>query len=265
MALPLPRSLSPSKVSSFKSCPLSFRFANIDKLPEATTIHQLRGTLVHSVLERFFWEVPSDRRNSEAVSQCLDLVWGEVQGDADLESLTPTESDRLRLRSDIDKLVRSDLELEDPKAVNAVGVEIMLEAEIDGALMRGIIDRLDITDGGDLVVIDYKTGRVPSPTYYQTALQGVNLYALLCEKVLGEPPRSVRLHYLSGPAVIESNPTPQSVKGTRIRAGAVWKAIGRACETEDFRPKPSALCKWCSFTEFCPAVGGKLALLDNHS
>ena len=34
MALPLPTSLTPSKVASFKDCALAFKFSNIDRLPE---------------------------------------------------------------------------------------------------------------------------------------------------------------------------------------------------------------------------------------
>ncbi len=30
----------------------------------------------------------------------------------------------------------------------------------------------------------------------------------------------------------------------------------RACEHDDFRPKTSALCNWCSFKQYCPAYGG---------
>jgi putative RecB family exonuclease len=38
--------------------------------------------------------------------------------------------------------------------------------------------------------------------------------------------------------------------------GAIWQAVHRACEREDFRPNPGPLCEWCSFKEFCPAFGG---------
>jgi putative RecB family exonuclease len=36
----------------------------------------------------------------------------------------------------------------------------------------------------------------------------------------------------------------------------VWKAIERACETGDFRPRQGRLCDWCSFRRWCPAFGG---------
>ena len=66
MTLALPRSLSPSKLSAFKDCPLAFRFAAIDRLPEAPAPHMVKGTLVHSALERLFWDHPRGERTPDA-------------------------------------------------------------------------------------------------------------------------------------------------------------------------------------------------------
>ena len=66
-----------------------------------------------------------------------------------------------------------------------MGVELTLEARVGAMRLRGIIDRLDLTPDGELVVIDYKTGRAPSPAFEQSKLIGVHIYALLCQEVLG--------------------------------------------------------------------------------
>ena len=160
------------------------------------------------------------------------------------------------LFSECGALVDRYLTLEDPDMVNAVGMELKLEINLDGVLLRGIIDRLDVTDDGEFVVVDYKTGRVPSETFEHGSMGGVQFYALLCEELLGRRPSKVRLLYLRGPLSIEAQPTDQTVRAFRQRTAAVWKAIERACESEDFRPKPSPLCRWCSFQSLCPAFGG---------
>ena len=256
MALALPRSLSPSKLSAFKDCPLAFRFAAIDRLPEAPAPHMVKGTLVHSALERLFWDHPRGERSPAAAHRALDLAWEALQEDPDLASLELTESERAKFVADASTLVDGYLRLEDPDAVDAVGVELTLEADVAGLRLRGIIDRLDVTAEGELEVVDYKTGRVPSVNQEQQRLGGVQFYALLCEQVLGRRPIRVRLMYLSEPVVIEAEPSEQAVRGTRQRTSAVWSAIERACENEDFRPRPSALCNWCSFRSLCPIYGG---------
>ena len=158
--------------------------------------------------------------------------------------------------ADADALVDGYLRLEDPNGVATVGVELLLEADVGGLVLRGIIDRLDVTPDGEFIVVDYKTGRVPSQMQEQSRLGGVQFYALLCEQVLGRRPVSVRLLYLKEPVAIEADPSEQAVRGLRQRTAAVWTAIERACENEDFRPRPSALCNWCSFQSLCPAFGG---------
>ncbi|HEX4252767.1 MAG TPA: PD-(D/E)XK nuclease family protein, partial [Pseudonocardia sp.] len=54
-APPRPRrrpALSPSRAGDFKQCPLLYRFRAVDRLPEVPTRAQVRGTVVHAVLER---------------------------------------------------------------------------------------------------------------------------------------------------------------------------------------------------------------------
>jgi putative RecB family exonuclease len=41
-----------------------------------------------------------------------------------------------------------------------------------------------------------------------------------------------------------------------VKSAAVMRAIHTACDRNDFRPRPSTLCDYCSFQEFCPAFGG---------
>ncbi|MBS1839127.1 MAG: PD-(D/E)XK nuclease family protein, partial [Actinobacteria bacterium] len=127
--------------------------------------------------------------------------------------------------------------------------------------LRGIIDRLELDADGELVVTDYKTGRAPSQAQEQARLGGVHFYSMLCERVLGRRPATVQLIYLGDrPQVITTTPSEQSTRGVTKKVEALWSAVERACDQEDFRPKPSALCNWCSFKAFCPAFGGDPSL-----
>lgn len=260
MALPLPGSLSPSKVSKFTECALAFRFSAIDRLPEPPSPHALKGTLVHAALERFFWELPCGERSAEAAVHYLEAVWESLAAHPEAQALALSGEETEELLSDARALVGGYLRLEDPDTVSAAGVEVLLEAEVGGVMLRGIIDRLDVTPRGDLVVVDYKTGRVPSEIQERSRMAGMHFYALLCEEVLGIRPALVRLMYLREPVVIETAPSGQALRGLRQRTAAVWKAIERSCAEDDFRPKPGPLCNWCAFRAFCPAFGGEPSL-----
>ena len=55
---------------------------------------------------------------------------------------------------------------------------------------------------------------------------------------------------------IITTPTEQSIRGLERKVSAIWTAVERACERDDFRPRPSKLCDWCAFQAHCPAFGG---------
>ena len=148
------------------------------------------------------------------------------------------------------------MNMEDPRAVKAIGLELRLEAPVGDITLRGIIDRLDLLPDGRLVVTDYKTGRAPSQNFEKKSLSGVQFYAFMCESVFGVIPAAVRLMYLRSGEVITATPSAQSTKFMVTRTSAVWKAVATACERDDFRPRPSTLCNYCAYQRWCPEFGG---------
>ena len=108
-----------------------------------------------------------------------------------------------------------------------IGLELQLEAQVGGLLLRGIIDRLEEDADGELVVTDYKTGKAPPLQYEQGRLGGVHFYAFLCEQALGRRPAIIRLMYLRDGTVIEARPTDRSVRFLPRRTEAVWRAISQ--------------------------------------
>jgi putative RecB family exonuclease len=259
MALPLPTSLSPSKVSTFKDCALAFRFSAIDKLPEPPSLPATRGTTVHKALELLFLAPPHER-TPERAQACLLEALEHMAGHEDYLGLELTGEQADDFASESARMVERYFTLEDPRQIRPIGLELMLTAELGSLTVRGIIDRLELDDDGEFIVTDYKTGRAPSVAQEQSRLGGVHFYALLCERVLGKRPAKVQLVYLGNqPQVITTVPTEQSTRGLAKKVGAIWTAVERACENEDFRPKTSALCNWCAFQAYCPAFGGNPA------
>jgi putative RecB family exonuclease len=255
MAFDLPRTLTPSKVTAFTNCPLAFRFAVIEHRPEPPSPHAVKGTLVHAALEGLFWNHEASHRTEAAAAWELEQAWKKLASDPEFVALGLPDDDATTFLADALTLVANYFRLEDPRTVHTVGVELGVEIEQDGMRLRGIIDRLDIAPDGSLTVIDYKTGRAPSERYEQGRMSGIQTYALLCERVLGQAPAEVRLLHLRDPIVISAVATPQTLRGQARRTSAVWGAIERACVTDDFRPKVGPLCQFCHFKSSCPAFG----------
>lgn len=264
MALPLPTSLSPSKVASFKDCALAFRLSVIDRLPEPPSPHAAKGTLVHRALELLMWEEePVDRTPAAALAKLERAVPEILDGD-EYAALPWAEGERDGFVADAAALIENYFRLEDPSSVQVLGTELRMSVQVGSLKLSGIIDRLELDAEGELIVTDYKTGRAPSANYEQSRLGGVQFYAFLCEQVLGRRPARVQLMHLREPLTISSVPSDQSIRGLQQQTTAIWAAVESACAREDFRPKPGRLCDYCAFHELCPAVGGDLSRLAVH-
>ncbi len=252
MSTPLANTLSPSKISRFTQCPLAFKYSYIDRLPEPPTIHQVRGTLAHAVLERLFADNDDDGRTADRAEDALTETWAGRHSRSEFVELGLDEHQEAQLLEELRVLIARYFELEDPTSIHPRGLELKLRAEVEGVELNGIIDRLDDVGGGDFCVVDYKTGSSPGETRTKTSFNGVNFYAVLCEENFGRAPVEVRLMYLKDRVVLVRSVTEQAVRSSRLRALAVWSAIERACEKEVFRPSPSPLCRFCAFQSLCP-------------
>ena len=250
----LPYALSPSSISAFKECPLAFKFAYVDRLPEPPSAWTAKGTLVHLALQ-YLLDRPPDDRTVDAALADLDRARVSLADDPEFAALELDDEQRAAFDRDAESLVRRYFDLEDPRTVHPIGLELRLEAQVAGVRIRGVIDRLDLVDG-ELVVTDYKTGAVPSEYYEAKSLAGVHMYALLCEQNFGQRPHHVQLLYLSKPEAIIARPSDQSSHGLTRRTVALWTAIEQACARDDFRPRTSRLCDFCTFKPYCPAHGG---------
>ena len=255
MALVVPTSLSPSRVDAFTNCPLQFRFASIERLPEPPSIHATKGSLVHRALELLFC-LPAADRLPEAAERCFDQAAEEYLSDPEFTGLALDDDTAATFFEDARVLTQAYFAIEDPRTVREIGLELRLEAEVGNLRLRGIIDRLELNDDGELIVTDYKTGRPPFRNREQSKLGGVHFYAFLCQSVLGRRPARVRLMYLRTGEIIETVPSEQSVSFLTKRTAAVWQTVERACLTGDFRPRPSSLCSSCAFQTWCPSFGG---------
>ncbi len=252
MAFPVPRSLSPSKVSSFTDCALAFRFSVIDRLPEPPSPAATKGTLVHAALERLHL-LPPDDRTLDAALACLADAATEMRDDPDYAALALSGDDESAVHADAAALVRHYFRLEDPRKLTARRLEWRVEYELSDVHLRGVVDRLEIDADGSWTLTDYKTGRVPGERREQAAFFGLRFYALVCWRAFGVMPKSIRLVYLSDPAVLSLEPHERMLVAFERQMKALAAAVRRALARDDFRARPSPFCMSCPHQERCPA------------
>ncbi len=250
-------SLSPSRAADFKTCPLLFRFRTIDRLPEQPSPDQARGTLVHAVLERLF-DLPAADRTPARAAQLVTPEWERLVAEQpELAALFTDDADPAGFLSSASELLSGYFAIEDPRRLEPAQRETLIESTIEDRLViRGYVDRLDISPAGEMRVVDYKTGGAPREAFEARALFQLKFYALVLWRIHGVVPRVLRLLYLRDAEVCDFTPDPDELQRFERTLLALWQAIERATEARDFRPKPSRLCGWCSHQAHCPAFGG---------
>ena len=267
-ATPRRPSLSPSRAADFKTCPLLYRFRTIDRLPERTSPAAVRGTLVHSVLERLY-DLPAAQRTPDNALALLEPAWAELReepGIAELFQAAPAdggpadgdgaESVEAWLAS-AGRLVERYFTLEDPRRLQPEGREQLVEVALpDGLLLRGYVDRLDVAPNGALRVVDYKTGSMPREAFESKALFQMKFYALVLWRTRGVVAAQLKVLYLGDGEALTYAPEEAELVRFERTLLAVWSAIERAVATGEFRPNKTRLCGWCDHQALCPSWGG---------
>jgi putative RecB family exonuclease len=270
-------SLSPSRASDFKTCPLLYRFRSIDRLPETPTRDATRGTVVHAVLEHLY-DLPAADRTLERAQAAVAPEWlallaerpelaqlfpgaeefepADEVASTDRAGDVPPDSELGQWLESARRLVANYFALEDPRLLEPEAREQLVEVVLDGLRLRGYIDRLDVSPAGDLRIVDYKTGSIPREAFEAKALFQMKFYALVLWRTRGVVPRQLRLMYLADTDTLSYQPDMQELAQFEKTLQAIWKAIATASMTGDFRASPSRLCGWCSHQLLCPAKGG---------
>lgn len=255
MTLEAPRvleTLSPSRAGDFKTCPQLFKFRAIDRLPEPTTVHQARGTTAHLALQRLF-DVPALERSPSRLYDLFREAWSELRGDEEYDGLFETIEEERKWGIASMKLLTNYFDVENPARVEPLDREYDMLEDLDGIVIRGILDRIDRDRQGKLVITDYKTGKAPPLRYANGSFFALKIYALLIRRIMGETPSEVRLLYLNGPTLYRSQVDDLQLDAMDRQLRALWRTIESAIDQDRFPPRPGPLCDWCSFQEMCPA------------
>lgn len=249
--------LSPSRAKDFLQCPLLFRFRAVDRLPEPPSPAAAKGTLVHAVLERLF-DLPAPARTEAAAQDLLDPQWADLrERRPELAGMFASPEDLAGWLAEARALLTMYFRLENPRRLEPAEREMLVETESEaGVLLRGFIDRLDVAPDGAIRLVDYKTGRAPSPRFVDEALFQMRFYALMIWRLRGVVPARLQLVYLGDGRTLTHDPHPEELVDLERRLAALWAEIATAARAGRFEARTSRLCGWCSFQRLCPAFGG---------
>ena len=246
------KNLSPSRASQFKTCPQQFKFANVDKLKEPTNEVQAKGTAVHQALEDLF-ELPKEERDTEKLHNLFRAAWTKVRRTDEHHNLFSSVDEEREWGVDGLKLLNNYMSMEDPKSFDPLERERWVRGTIEDLNLRGILDRMDRNQNGELIIVDYKSGKAPTEKYKEPRFFALKLYALLIRDELGITPTELKLIYLKNSTIHTLKVDNKMLDEVKIEILDIWSDIKLAFEENNFPATKNALCKnWCYYKPICP-------------
>jgi len=253
--------ISWSALSTFRQCPLKYRFRYIDGLPEESVSSALVfGTGIHTAVEQHFQAILSGEEQPDVERLMFAYRSAWLPHDPDAIQFGSTET-----RASLDALASKMLTafLNSP-AASVQGRVLGVEEEIRGMLVEGVPDlygRVDLMteDADSLVVTDIKTSRGKwSAEQVEDSSEQLLLYSHLASEIA--PGKKIATRFLvitkTKEPVVEEHARevePVAVKRTLAGVERVWRAI----ESGVFYPAPSVMnCASCGYRSACRAWVG---------
>lgn len=166
------RGISATALNNYLSCPWRWFYRNFFYMQFVPSIHQMRGTAVHAALQDFF-----NKRNSEAMIGEA-YVLERLAYHLEKQELTPQEYETL-LHDESEALkgyVATYQNTWTKKTVNELfirGVQLDDSNNPSTSIkLTGMLDKLELEDeqaqhGGEVTVVDYKTGKPKSRNHME--------------------------------------------------------------------------------------------------
>jgi len=248
--------LSYSSISTFRRCPLAWRFRYVDHRPEDRIRSSLAfGGALHAAIEHWFreWLAGEPEPGVDELLEAFWAAWHDRQEEAQIDySQGETASTIHSLASRVlEAFVASGI-------ARPAGTVIGVEEELRGPVISGVPDllaRIDllVETERELIVVDFKSAKCRwGPTLAEEVAEQLLLYATLAERLVPEKPLQLQYVVLTkakSPAVqvVRVLADAQRIRRTLRVVRNVWQAM----QAGHVYPVPSSACRWCPYRRPC--------------
>jgi putative RecB family exonuclease len=262
----MPRKLvrvTPAKLATWNDCPRRYRFSYLDRPTPprgGAWAHNMLGAVVHNALRSLF-DLPPARRTAESAGALVRANW-RGEGFADGEQAA-------EYRDRATDWVAHYIDGLDPE-LEPIGVERWVSVPTGSIVAEGRVDRIDVRDG-ELVIVDYKTGRHALTVDDARFSPALALYAVAARRTLHKPCHQVELHHLPTGEVLAWRHDEESLarhvqraEETAADLATAGEALADGGDPDSLFPaNPGRQCSWCDFRRSCPT--GQAAAPDLQS
>ena len=251
--------ISYSAMETYRSCPLKYKYQNIDRIKTPKSKEAVFGTTIHETLK--FVHTPG------ILSPTLDQAMEHFSNSWNPAVFDSEDEERAAFSQGV-RIIQDYYAKNRPQDFNIVDLESRFQIEIPvksamadhGAsgtekethIISGIIDRIDKTTDG-YEIIDYKTTKkMPSQEKVDEDVQlSVYLMAFLSrypKEIERLDTLQVSLYFLKHGVKLSAGRTLEQLEKSK----QLFLDIIKLIEEERFEPTVSPLCDWCGYQNICP-------------
>lgn len=243
---------SHSRLESFKTCPLSFKFGYIDKIKGIEGIEAFLGSQVHEAIHYIYKKVKAGKVPTlKEVFKFYEDLWKK--------NYNP-KIRIVRTEFSVEDYFKQGIELIEhyyhkhkPFNENIIGMEQKILIDLDGKgdyVLQGFIDKLVYNEeDGTYEIHDYKTAKWMPDQEEADQDRQLALYSIgVKERHPNNNGVLLKWYYLRHGKEVTSSRTDKQLEQLKKD---VIKLIKQIEKEKKWPAKRSKLCDWCDFNEVC--------------
>jgi len=231
--------MSYSKFWTYTDCPLQYKLAYIEKIPEKTRPEYSMGRSIHKAIELFHRRGPS-KTTMEDMLRILDKAWDPTG--------FPDAATERRFKRAAKEIMTNFYQDASRSYRPPLAVELKFDMDLEGVPFTGRLDAVEQLEDGTLEVVDYKSGEDDFGEERVRNNPQLGIYQIAAEAKYNKKVSKITIYHLRSRRRI-TTPAFSDVKVAELKRALVTTAS--CIEAGMFEPRLSKSCP-CDYPEYCP-------------
>jgi len=250
----IPDKFSFSQLRAYETCPLQYKYAFVLKIRPRGRFTFSFGQTMHKTLYRFFL-IFNERKNKQqelfskgkkkfpvSLKELLKIYQEEW-----IDEWYPDVSYQEKYKKLGEKILKEFYN----KTIKTNPCPIYLEKEfnfkLNGIVLKGKIDRIDLIKENEIEIIDYKTGE-PKEKLSWADKEQLLIYQLVGKYLFDKKIQKLTYYYMNNNKSVSFIGSEKELKKIREKIIKIYNEIKKGY----FPPRSGLWCEECDFKEICP-------------
>lgn len=236
------KTLSFTALTSYKSCPLKYKYQFILNIPTKQSKALSFGNTIHETLKEYHQQKVFRKVSLNELLDMYKKNW-QPYGFEDRENQIEYYKNGVEI---LTKYYEKYNEIE----VKSKVIEKNFKFKLGDIDVTGKIDRIDLLPDGKYEIIDYKTGQVKKDKEVREDNQ-LTMYKLAASEVFGYDVEKLTYFFVEDDVKISTERNEKDIENLKSEVIDVTKKI----QSNNFTATPSReSCNFCDFKEICPSA-----------